>query len=335
MDNRYVEHNKAAIGKLTDDVMMSCSRLPSLFGKNKYSSPNEELQKSFNALQPDYERPVIENDPIHFGNVSEPYNLEHAGKKLNMKVETGIEHPYLHDTLPLAGSVDGIGLAKNQTIKTDEEKGVYCFNENGKIIDSLDIDGPGILEAKLVGSYPTEVPDPSKGPIQVQGLMMCSGLTWSAVSILYQGMYHKVYVYKANPVLQKRIEEEVIEFDQRIKTYKRDGVTDWYPIFRPNEGPDVYTLDDGLPTLNLTEELAGVAELILDAKENIKNTQIYLEKSQAELMSFMGNHQFAEGHGIKLEWGKTSPRKEYTVPANPGGRSKSLKISLVEEDKNE
>ena len=74
---------KLAIGKLTNDVTMSCSRLPSLLGFNlKYSSPNQELQKSIDALEPGYIRPVLHNDAIHFGNVTETINLEYAARKL-------------------------------------------------------------------------------------------------------------------------------------------------------------------------------------------------------------------------------------------------------------
>ncbi len=37
-------------GKLTDDKSMSASRLPGLMGFSKYSTPNDELQFSINAI---------------------------------------------------------------------------------------------------------------------------------------------------------------------------------------------------------------------------------------------------------------------------------------------
>ncbi len=37
-------------GKLTDDKAMSASRLPGLMGFSKYSTPNDELQFSINAI---------------------------------------------------------------------------------------------------------------------------------------------------------------------------------------------------------------------------------------------------------------------------------------------
>ena len=42
--------------------------------------------------------------------------------------------------------------------------------------NKITLNGVGILEAKNTSVRPEDVPAPSRGPIQVQGLMMCSGL---------------------------------------------------------------------------------------------------------------------------------------------------------------
>ena len=270
--------NVTAAGKLTDDVIMSCSRLPSLLGFNlKYSSPNQELQKSLDALEPGYIRPVISNDAIHFGNVTEQLNLEYAAKKLKLfNLSTGLTKPLMHTRINLQGSVDGIASSYNQLIVSDKKKGIFCLDEDNKIIDSMYIEGLGILEAKLTSVYPSDTPDPARGPIQIQGLMMCSGYTWGAVSTLYQGTKHIVYVYKANKSIHSLIENEVKEFDQKINTYKEEGIVDWYNIFSPNEGAIVYaTIEEKLPSIKLTKEDEDLVEKLQAAKEAIKAATKY------------------------------------------------------------
>ena len=41
---------KKYIGKITDDRVMSCSRLAALAGLSSYSTPNDELRKSIAAI---------------------------------------------------------------------------------------------------------------------------------------------------------------------------------------------------------------------------------------------------------------------------------------------
>ena len=100
------------------------------------------------------------------------------------QLSTQIKEPFVHKTLPLQGSADGTALAENLTIETDVEKGIYVMNKENKIT----LNGVGILEAKNTSVRPEDVPAPSRGPIQVQGLMMCSGFKWSVISIKYRGV---------------------------------------------------------------------------------------------------------------------------------------------------
>ena len=71
-------------GKLTDDKVMSASRLPGLMGFSKYNSPNDELQYSINAID-GKERPDISNERMEWGNTLEPVVLKEACKRLGIK----------------------------------------------------------------------------------------------------------------------------------------------------------------------------------------------------------------------------------------------------------
>ena len=319
-----------AQGKLTDDVAMSCSRLPSLLGFNtKWSSPNQELQKSIDALDPNYRRPFKTNDAIHFGNVTEHLNLEHAAKKLKLaSLDTALTTPVIHPTVNLQGSLDGIGNSDYQLICTDKEKGVICLDEDNNIVDSLAISGLGILEAKLTSAYPTDKPDPARGPIQIQGLMMCTGHTWGAVAILYQGIHHKVYVYKENKNIHSLIANEIKEFDSRINTYK-EGVVDWYPLFSPNEGAAVYRLDKGLPSIKLNFQDEANIEAYLDAGLAVNAAKKLKDKALQAVMDTLGNHEKGVGANYAVTWGMTKGRKGYTVEDSKPSRAKSIKVKEI------
>ncbi len=70
-------------GKLTDDKAMSASRLPGLMGFSRYSTPNDELQYSINAID-GKERPDIGNEAMGWGNTLEPVILMEAVKRLGI-----------------------------------------------------------------------------------------------------------------------------------------------------------------------------------------------------------------------------------------------------------
>ena len=320
------QKEEKAMGKLTDDVMMSCSRLASLMGYNKYSFPNNELKKSINALEPDYVRPVIENDAMWLGTQLEPTILKLAGIKLGIDVKISIPEPIKHKTLPLQGSLDGVATGKGDTIVTDHDKGIYIMDDN-----DIELEGLGVLEAKLTGVAPSNTPDLFRGPIQLQGLMMCLGVKWSALAILYQGVHHKVYVYKENKEIQDKISESVNDFQKRVDLYKRDSVTDWYAAVNPQDAAKTFSLDEGIESINLTKQDEDYAETILDANEAIKASTKLKNEASTALMNRLGNHSSGIGESLKIYWGNSPAKKAYSVDAREESRSKSIKVELINE----
>ncbi len=108
-------------GKLTDDKEMSASRLPGLMGFSKYSSPNDELQFSINAID-GKERPDIGNEAMGWGNTLEPVILEQAAQRLGIEdFYTQIGEPYKHPTMALQCSLDGVGFGVGQQVFSDRQ----------------------------------------------------------------------------------------------------------------------------------------------------------------------------------------------------------------------
>lgn len=211
-------------GKLTDDREMSASRLPGLMGFSNYSTPNDELQFSINAIE-GKPRPDIGNEAMAWGNALEPVILTEAAKRLGLeRVDTQIDKPYRHDSIPLQCSLDGVGYGSGQEIVTDPDAGIFVVGQ-----ERIYLDGPGVLEAKLTKVSPEETPHLARGPIQLQGQLLVTGHKWGAVCVLYEGIALRTFLFAPHPETQKAIIKAVIEFQSKLDKFTRDGEIDWYP----------------------------------------------------------------------------------------------------------
>ena len=228
-------HVQGVAGKLTDDKEMSASRLPGLMGYSKYSTPNDELQFSINAIK-ELERPDIGNEAMGWGNTLEPVILTEAAKRLGLtKFDVEINQAFTHSSCKLSCSLDGIGYGDNQEIMHDPSNGIYVVGQ-----DSIKLDGAGVLEAKLTKTIPEETPHLARGPIQLQGQMLVTGHKWGAVCVLYQGIELRVFLFAPHHDTQKAILKAVLEFEHKLQTFRDTGATDWYPPESSKEVDNIY-----------------------------------------------------------------------------------------------
>lgn len=144
---------KQYIGKITDDRVMSCSRLAALAGLSPYSMPNDELRKSIAAI--DAKATVApgaftSSEPAHWGNLHEGNILQEIVTRLALEdAELEITEPSLHKTLPLQGSLDGRANGCGLTFTTDASAGIYVIGQ-----DEITLNGTGVLEAKSTRHMP-------------------------------------------------------------------------------------------------------------------------------------------------------------------------------------
>ena len=71
----------------------------------------------------------------------------------------------------------------------------------------------GVLEAKNTSHFPEDEPAATRGPIQCQGLMMCTGYKWAAIFVLYRGTELRCFLYAPDPATIAKIEADAIEFE--------------------------------------------------------------------------------------------------------------------------
>ena len=211
------------VGKVTSDTVMSCSRLPGLFGVSKYSSPNEELAISMAAMD-GAEREDITNEAMLWGNMLEPLILIESAIRLNLRnLKREWPKAQRHKKWPLQCSLDGMADGKGQTFTTIKEEGIYVIGQ-----DRITLDGWGVLESKLTRVWPEAAPALYRGPLQLQGQMAIMNAKWGAVCVLYQGVELRIFLFAPDTVVQETIRQKVFEFDGKLSYYHQTGIVQPY-----------------------------------------------------------------------------------------------------------
>jgi predicted phage-related endonuclease len=292
-------------GKLTDDREMSASRLPGLMGFSKYSSPNDELQFSINAID-GKERPDIGNEAMGWGNTLEPVILIEAAKRLGLTdFDTQIGQAYTHRSFALSCSLDGIGYGLGQEITTDPDKGLYVVGQ-----DSIVLNGPGVLEAKLTKTMPEDVPHLARGPIQLQGQMLVTGHKWGAVCVLYQGIELRVFLFAPHYDTQKEIVKAVMAFEHKLQTYRDSGAIDWYPPETSKELDRIYPITATKEEVEL-DGVADYAQAIVNNKAAIRAAEAGIEEAEKKIKEALGQAERGRAGQYLISW----PMRNYKAQA--------------------
>jgi hypothetical protein len=301
------------VGKLTENTHASASMLPAIMGLSPWSTRNDALNQCLMARDgaPDgWEG----NEATRWGDRLEPVVIGEMAKRLGLNGWHEPKTAFLHPSLPLAASMDGVGHANGQVIKHDPDNGIYVIGG-----DSITLNGDICLESKVTRSDPEPAPAPHRGPIQVQGQMMCAGLSYAAVGVLYGGIELRIFVYPANPKMMTKIADEVRDFERRLDE------RDYYP---PASSADCDTIwpvaDDKEPPIALPAEVGGVdiVELVeahVAAQAAKKATETVRDDVEMVLKEMLGNHEAGRVGGYEIRWPMRhyKAQAEKTTPAKP------------------
>jgi predicted phage-related endonuclease len=315
-------------GKLTDDKAMSASRLPGLMGFSKYSTPNDELQFSINAID-GKERPDIGNEAMGWGNTLEPVILIEAAKRLGINdYDTQIGHAYTHNAVALSCSLDGIGFGLGQEVFTDPDKGIYVVGQ-----DSIVLNGPGVLEAKLTKMMPEDVPHLARGPIQLQGQMLITGHKWGAVCVLYQGIELRVFMFAPHHETQKEIIKAVLAFEHKLQTYRESGAIDWYPPETSKEMDRIYPTAATKEEVELDSTVAELAQVIVNNKAAIRMAEAGIDEAEKKIKEALGQAERGRAGQYVISWPmrnyKAAP--ERLVPAKEAYSIRQSTLTIKEQ----
>ena len=287
------------VGKVTSNKKASASILPAIMGHSKYDSRNSVLEKVCKANLGE-EINWEGNEATDWGNTLEPVVLKQMADRLGITHDPNIDYAMAHPDIPLEASLDAIGLASGQVVTSDAGKGIFVMNDTGAIV----LDGKGALECKVTSVRPEDQPDLARGPLQLQGQMMCAGYKWGAIGVLYQGICLRIFLFEVHEQTVKAITEAVTDFDRRV----RSAPLDWYEIGDSNDACLVYgQVKEAEVPLELDASYSKVLLEYVKLKAQIKDANLALDIINAEVQKDMGNHGIATVGGFTVKW----PMKSY------------------------
>lgn len=282
--------------KVTPDTMLSCSQLPAVMGHSKWAKPNDILQYAVTALEGGDPRTPA-GEAADWGNLLEESILAEAAKRLGLVSWNSPTEPYFAKEVQLCCSLDAIGVPiEGMVVEHDPSKGIYVMDD-----DKILLDGPGILESKLTRGIPEESPPLYRGPIQIQGQMLCSDLKWAALAVLYSGIEMRIYLYKPHRETQEAIMDIAHRFDYKLKAYKASKEIPWFTPADSKDADRVWShpTDDAI---DLDVDAEKIAAEIVRLKEAKKEMEDQITQNEMNLKLLMQDFTKAVAGKYQINW---------------------------------
>ena len=314
------------VGKVTSSQKPSASVLPAIMGHSPYETPLVVLDRAIKCVDQGVDRLPGEEKRIEaadWGNRLEDTILEEAATRLGVG-GLMLDHPEPHHYQDiLSCSLDGTAEGGGVVIKHDPDNGIYVISAD----EEIELIGMGILEAKLTRVAPQEKPDLYRGPVQLQGQMLCTGATWGAVCTLYQGVELRIFVYKQSVQMQQEIIKVCSDFCRRVKD------RDLYPPLSTTEAVRKYPepqfpkkiIDADTPLQEKIEQLAHI-------RSELKAYETLADDLQLDIMEQMQDASECVAGRYRVTWPvrniKAKPEQVKVIPAVEAHqqRGKTLKI---------
>lgn len=317
------------VGKVTPDNIATGSTIAAIMGHSKYQTPLEAYMNAVNG-RPEWEQ----NLPAKIGDFMENFVLTESAEILGL-TDLDLDHPepYFLDHMNAGGSeqilavsLDGMAEGNGQTLYDDPEKGIYIISAD----DSITLDGPGVLEAKTTRAAPVDVPPLYRGPLQLQAQMLCTGASWGAVCTLYQGSELRIYVYKANPEMQKLIIKSAQDFKRRVEEL------DPYPALSSSEAAEKYPASEGpKKIIDADEALQEKVHQLAHIRSELKAYEKLAEDLQIDIMEMMQDADECVAGTYRVVWPvrniKAKPEQTKIIPAVEASRVRGKTLQIKEQ----
>ena len=285
--------------KLTPDDSLSCSQLASVMGHSKWSTPNDTLKFCITAIDGDDPRTEA-GEAADWGNLLESTIISEMAARLKLERFKFPEHAYPHPEIKLAASLDAIGYPEydddKYIIKHNPAAGIYVVDG-----DEIELDGPGVLESKLTRGFPEDSIPLYRGPIQVQGCMMCAELNWAAVGTLYNGIELRIFLFKPHKATQEAIWNTVEDFQRRLDRYRMTGDIEWYEPANSKDADRVWS-EANDDAIDLGEDYEATAAAITELKMQKKTIDEQIAHHETALKKAMQEFASASAGRYKISW---------------------------------
>jgi predicted phage-related endonuclease len=313
------------VGKVTPDSMLSASRLPAVLGLSKYRTPNDELLISIDALNGKQPKD-ISNEAMSWGNTLEPVILRETAERL-LLVDLKLDHPkaFFHPTLPLCCSLDGLADGRGQIMRTDPDAGIFVVGQ-----ESIELDGYGVLEAKLTSAPPEDLPSLARGPIQLQAQMDIMGFKWGALATLYRGTELRIFLFAPHQNTLDTIKKITLDFQNRLEIWRFENRIDHFPLANSKDADTLWPNTNAeQEALELDDAAAEYMRGILNAKKKIESYQEDIDKYETSLKELLGDRTIGRAGGFEVRW----PMRNYQAQPEkitPAKDAYSKRMSTVQ-----
>jgi predicted phage-related endonuclease len=264
-----------------------------------------------------------------WGNALEETIINEMVKRLGLSDHQMPDIAFQHPWLPLAASADSIGLAPldGLVIKHDPSKGIYVVGA-----DQIILTGNGVLESKLTKMSPEDELPLYRGPIQVQGVMMCTGLKWAAIGCLYSGVELRIYLFAPHHATMDAIEVAANDFESRLESFRQTGEPAWYPPADSKDADRVWPNAKD-QDVDLGDEFEGIASAIVGLKHQIKEMEEQIAEKEVKLKTMMQEFSSAKTGKWQIKWPmrhyKAAPEKITPAKEAYSIRQSSLTIKEI------
>ena len=288
------------VGKLSDDRLMSGSRIPVLYSwliakeGHPYSTPNDELRRSIAANKGDYQREEVHSEPAYCGNMQEPAIardvcdiLDLGEPELSPSVFTSQDGSWQCSMDALVQVPQPIIVFASDTVEIEGEA------------SSIAIEGPIPIEVKTT-EFPFNGRIPLfRGPVQLQMQMMAVDAKFGIIATVHRGNLRHYKICRCDPQMQQQIGDLCLDFRDRVKSetyYRPVNVED---CAKTHSGGNT----DLIELHNLSDDVEKLVRLRQDA-QNIDNE---IEQLQTQIMSEMQDNETAQVGTYVVKW----PRRHY------------------------
>lgn len=309
------------VGKFSDDRKMSGSRIPVLFCWQRgiphpWSTPNDELRRSIAAVAGESVHSDI-GEPGIVGNLLEPAIVQSACDEL------GLPAPELS---PPVFKLDAFETSCDGLVDADVP--VVISNHGIVTLAAIDDEPPPEIqlsgripiECKVTTSPPTDEVPLYRGPVQLQAQMMATGASAGILVTLHRGIERKIHVYRAEPEIQKQIEDICLDFIARV------DAENWFPPV---------TVDDAvIPPASAEKttvdvpELAGEIAALESLRDQRASVDAAIEAVEVKIMEALGDAHIGTAGNYVVEW-PTRHYKAQPERVTPAKEARTIRLKTL------
>jgi len=318
---------KKMVGKLSDDRLMSGSRVPVLYAwlvanePHPYSTPNDELRQSISAKSGTYKRgQVAHMEAAYCGNLFE------STIALDVCDEFGLPAPELSPSVyrsPDGGwqcSADAI-VELETPIKVFATETVEIDGENAMDTSFVDLIGNIPIEVKTTESpYIGQVPL-WRGPVQLQMQMMAVDAKFGIVATVHRGNLRHYKIYRANPFMQQKITEICMDFRARVISET------FYPPVNVDDCSKTHLggNTDPIELHRIHEEVERLVQLRKESKDIADE----IAALQTKIMQEMQDNEVAIAGEYQVKW-PTRHYKAQPAKVTPAKESRIVRLKTLQ-----